>query len=252
MSQAAENVESLCKCTRYCWSDPRAPWVNASAFIGSQMLEAITKYSETLTSDNAFTISPETDFSNANTADQLPNVPDVTIQYRCGDNIGFSYIYGILPFAAINSRIPPNSKYIYVLSDHPSRAVHSPYSGRCQLILQSLFEFLKESNPKSIIVVKRGGDLYLDYVRMALSKVLVCSASTFCLWPALANVQRGGQVHFPLTALIANADDIDLAPKSFGPNFHWINDSSIISDFRKLKPWTQILDVLTGKMVMPL
>lgn len=245
-------MESLCKCTRYCWSDATAPWVNASAFVGSQMLDAISKYSESLNLDNAFTINPDNDFINVNSTDKLPTVPDVTIQYRCGDNIGFSYIYGILPFAAIISRIPPNSKYIYVLSDHPSRAVHSPYSGRCHLILKSLFEVLKESNPKSIIVVKRGGDLYVDYVRMALSKVLVCSASTFCLWPALANVQRGGQVHFPLTALIASADNIHLAPKNFGRNFHWINDSSIISDFRKLKPWTQILDVLTGKMAMPL
>jgi hypothetical protein len=226
--------------------------VNASAFVGSHMLKAITKYSETLHLDNAFTVNLDTDFSNTESSDQLPTVPDVTIQYRCGDNIGFSYVYGILPFAAITSRIPPDSKYIYVLSDHPSRAAHSPYSGRCHLILKSLFEFLKESNPKSVIVVKRGGDLYLDYVRMALSKVLICSASTFCLWPALANVQRGGQVHFPLTDLIAGADNIDLAPKTLGNNFNWINDSSIISDFRKLRPWTQILDVLTGKMKMPL
>ncbi len=41
--------------------------------------------------------------------------------YRCGDNIGFSYMYGILPFFAFPDRIPKDAKYIYVLSDHPSR-----------------------------------------------------------------------------------------------------------------------------------
>lgn len=251
MSQAAESVESLCKCTRYCWSDPKAPWVNASAFVGAEMLKTITKYSDILNLSDVLTTIADADFSNARSTDQLPTVPDVTVQYRCGDNIGFSHAYGVLPFTAIASRIPPNSTHIYVISDNPSRAAHNPYSGRCHIILESFFEFLKESNPTSIIVVKRGGDLYSDYVRMAFSKVLICSASTFCLWPALANVQRGGQIHFPLTALIANAVSIEKAPKNFGSNFHWINDSEIISDFRKLRPWTQIMDVLTGKMRMP-
>ena len=156
-------------------------------------------------------------------------------------------MYGILPFYAITSRIPETARTIYVLSDHPSRASHSPYSGRCQLILQNLFEFIKEKFPSSTIVVKRGGDLFLDYARLAFSKVTICSASTYCFWPAIANE---GQSYFPVSSLIAGADSLQLAP-DFGPKFHWIDEPKIISDFRKLRPWTLIIDVLKGNMQMP-
>jgi hypothetical protein len=213
------------------------------------MNQAITKYYSTIDPKQSTTIAPETDITNSK-SEFLPLIPDVTIQYRCGDNIGFSYMYGILPYTAFASRIPANSKYIYVLSDHPSRALHAQYTSRCQVILQGLFDYLTEKNPNSTIVVKRGGDIFLDYIRIAQSKTVICSASTFCFWPSLATIKNGGQVHFPITNLIAGADSIDLAP-NFGPNFYWINDSNIISDFRRVKPWNTVVDVLNGKMKMP-
>ena len=58
-------------------------------------------------------------------------------------------------------------------------------------------------------------------------------------------IAGGGHAHFPLSALIAGADNMKLAP-AFHPHFHWINDSDIISDFRKVKPWTNIVRILEG------
>ena len=235
-----------------CWGNRQAPWVNASAFVGAQLLEALIKYGNTTNVNKTFSIHPGTDFASVagENITALPEVPDVLIQYRCGDNIDFSRAYGVLPFTAFPSRIPLDAKYIYVLSDHPSRAPHSAYSGRCHIILEALFTYLKESRPDSVVVVKRGGDIFVDLYRMAHSPVLICSASTFCFWPALANVQRGGQVHFPFTSLIAGAYDSESAPKTFGANFHWINDSSIISNFGKLRPWTKIISILRGDNTM--
>lgn len=40
-----------------------------------------------------------------------------------------------------------------------------------------------------------------------------------------------------------------LAP-NFGDKFHWM-DEIVISNMKKFRPWTQILDVLTGKNPMP-
>jgi hypothetical protein len=116
--------------------------------------------------------------------------------------------------------------------------------------LKGLFDYLRAARPNATIVVKRGGDLFLDYVRLAFAKVTICSASTYCFWPALANIAGGGTAHFPLSSLIAGADNVHLAP-NFGPNFQWINDSNIISDFRKVKPWTNVVPILEGKMPMP-
>jgi hypothetical protein len=45
------------------------------------------------------------------------------------------------------------------------------YTSRCQGILQGLFDYLKAARPNATIVVKRGGDLFLDYARLAFSKV---------------------------------------------------------------------------------
>jgi hypothetical protein len=132
-----------------------------------------------------------------------------------------------------------------VLSDHPSRAVHSPYSGRCSLILKALMEYLHALSPSATIVVKRGGDLFLDYVRLSRARVTICSASSYCLWPAIAN--RNGSAHFPLTSLAAGADSIELAP-NLGAHFHWIEDPKIISNFKNVKPWTAIIDILRAEL----
>jgi hypothetical protein len=90
-------------------------------------------------------------------------------------------------------------------------------------------------------VLKRGGDLFLDYARIVHSNVVVCSASTFCLWPALSNLH--GQVHFPLTPLVAKADTIATAP-NLTSNFHWITEVSMIKEFKQYRPWDKVLDDL--------
>jgi len=183
-------------------------------------------------------------------------------------------MYGILPFFAFPSRIPADAKFIYVLSDHPTRAAHSPYSGRCQVILKGLFDYLLGHFPNATIVVKRGGDVFLDYARFAFSKVTICSASSYCLCkflyfspdfqsgnfnvslifnlaavvgPALANK---GTVHFPLSSLIAGADTMELAPQ-LAPNFHWIDKPGIISNFKNIRPWTKVVPILAGLEPLP-
>ena len=241
---AQAKIKRECHCTRYCWQHVNAPWVNRTESIGKYLRKALTAYTDTvLPSQMVTAVDPEVDFTNAKPGQHLPIVPSVALQYRCGDNIGFSYMYGILPFTAFVSRIPSNAEYIYVLSDHPTRAVHSPYTSRCHVILKALFEFLQEKYPAATVVVKRGGDLFLDYVRLGTANTTICSASSYCFWPAVSNP---GTSYFPLTVLIAGADSKELAP-SFGPRFHWM-DEKIISNFKMVKPWTQIIDVLTGKM----
>ena len=244
---ARSKIENECKCTRYCWHDKDAPWIKKLPSIRSYIRAAVTAYLDTFEPDFGTVVDPETDFTNAASGTFLPVIPDAAIQYRCGDNIGFSYMYGVLPFTAFPTRIDQNgTRFIYVLSDHPSRAKHSPYSSRCQIILKSLFDYLVTHFPKATIVVKRGGDLFLDYARLTLANVTICSASSYCMWPALANT---GQVHFPLTVIAAGADSIELAP-NLTANFQWIVEPNIISDFRKLRPWNKIIDVLEGKMEM--
>jgi hypothetical protein len=247
MAHASHKIQHECKCTRYCWGHANAPWVNRTQNLRKYIQQVVTHYQQHIDLTASTTIDPTVDVTNAKDTDHLPLIPDVAMQYRCGDNIAFNYMYGILPFTVVDHRIPSTAKYIYVLSDHPSRAVYSPYTSRCKLILEKLLEYLQERFPHAIIVIKRGGDLFLDFVRFAKAKVTICSASTFCFWPALSN---DGDVFYPVTSLIAGVDELRLAP-NFGPHFHWFDTPPIISNFKGLRPWTQIIDVLQGKAQMP-
>ncbi len=234
------NVAKKCPCTRYCWSDARAPWVNSTENIGKYMRDAVRVYMSTIDTSRGTVVSKDTDMTNAKDGELLPIVPDVAIQYRCGDNIGFNYMYGLLPFWAFKARIPADAKTIYVMSDHPTRNLQATYSGRCQTILEALFEYLQQHFPQATVVVKRGGDIFLDVARFSLAKVLICSASTYCVWPAFANE---GVAHFPLTMLIAGADNMKLAP-DFGPRFKWIEKPLLISDLRRFRPWDTVIEWL--------
>lgn len=83
--------------------------------------------------------------------------------------------------------------------------------------------------------------MFLDYARLSRSAITICSASTFCLWPALSN--GAGQVYFPLTPLIGGADTNVTAP-NLGSNIHWITEVGMIKQFKGYRPWTRLIDDL--------
>ncbi len=236
-------MKSQCTCLQYCWEHSKAPWLQRIPLIRSYLLPAIDAYVAAADGYSRGTVlNNATDLSSLSSLSApLPLIPNVTIQYRCGDNIGFGKTrYGLLPFSAYTKRRIDSSiaQYIYVIADSPTRSVGHPYSGRCETILQKFFEHLRAEFPQAVVVVKRGGDAFLDYARIAYSRVVVCSASTFCFWPAISNTV--GQVHFPLTPLIANAWSNATAP-AIAANFHWIGEVDMIKDFKKYRPWSNLL-----------
>ena len=119
----------------------------------------------------------------------------MTIQYSCGDYIGFGKTrYGLIPFSAYNyyNRIPLKTLQLFILlliDDISTRQSYHVYSHRwCEIILHRFQLHLIKLFPKSTIVIKRGEDPFLDYARLVYSNVTICLASTFCLWPALSKL----------------------------------------------------------------
>ena len=245
IAKVKEILKKECHCLQYCWENNEAPWLKRVDLIRDILVTAVDAYlkaagvNETITNNKTdLTYVPST------TARQqsLPLLPSVVIQYRCGDNIGFGKTrYGLLPFRAFKSRIPSWATSIYVIADSPNRQQGHPYSSRCGTILTALYSYLTKLHPNAVVVVKRGGDQFLDYARMIYANVTICSASTFCLWPSLANV--GGKSYFPLTPLVARATSNTTAP-NLGKHFHWIDDVEMIKEFKGFRPWTQVIDVL--------
>ena len=82
---------------------------------------------------------------------------------------------------------------------------NSSFGSKCPKILSKLFEFLVRMFPKATVLLKFGGDPLLDMARLALANVTICSASTFCLWPAIANNHKA---YFPVTDLIGHTGEI--------------------------------------------
>lgn len=241
-------LHHYCKCRRYCWSHLDHAWIKMNPSLQHHLAYAFDKFHESIPSTYMTTYNNESDLAyNILASDQLPLIPDVTIHYRCGDNIAFNYQYGILPFTVFDNRIPKDAKYIYILSEPISRAANNPYTYRCQTILEHLLTYLSNRFSTSKILIKRGGDIFVDYLRIHKSNTTICSASSFCFWPAMSSKN---DVYFPLTSLIAGGDNITTVPH-FRDKFHWISETNIISSFKGLRPWTKILDILANKTSRP-
>lgn len=158
----------------------------------------------------------------------LPLIPTVAIHYRCGDNIAFSDMYGVSSFLIYNKTtilrnglMEDDIKTIYILTEPIQRSSgFAPCPTCCTFLLEHLLTRMMELFPKAIVLVKRGGNVFLDYARLAYSPIVFCSASTFCMWPAIAN--QKGLVYLPYTALIAGAVNASTAPH-LGKNIEWID-----------------------------
>lgn len=255
-----KKVRKLCNCQRYCWDNPHAPWVKNVPQIRDILHKASDAYlhHDTQLMSRGTVLDPGRDqiLLPQDPADahyvkqepehtapsQLPLIPDVTVQYRCSDNLGYNYGamgYGILPFRAITARISDSDRYIYILAEAAERTHPNPF---CGVIVQSLMKYIHRRFPLTTVVLKRGGDPLLDYVRIINSKTSICSCSTFCFYAGLASL---GTCHFPLTNLIIQADPSvttrDNAP-DFGPNFRWIFETEALFNFKKAT--SELLDML--------
>ena len=239
-----DHVREYCACGKYCWSDPHAPWVNHTQKIRHIMQEALKSHIEAnSTLVEVGTIIKDGDVSTAERGTFLPIVPDAAIHYRCGDTVP-STVYGFLPFKAIKDLVPSDSKYIYVLTDPPARASVmgglDRFASNCLPILLALHSYLHTSFPGATVIVKRGGDPFVDYYRLSRARVTICSVSTFCLWPAIASTNVA---HFPVSPLVAGNSTPFL-----GHQFKWITKPLIITDFQADTPLDAVLARLKSEV----
>lgn len=164
-----------------------------------------------------------------------PAIPDVSIHYRCGDNLAiFKYGYGLLPYYAIPPLIPVNARHIYILTDNHEKG------SNCHAIVDHLADYIAEKFPLSAVQICRGSDPLVDFLRLTYSNTTICSSSTFCFFAALAN---NGTAHFPVTKLIAQPENA-----VYGSHFHWIPHSQVMNAVH-LRPWHLIFFELEGRTI---
>lgn len=139
----------------------------------------------------------------------LPFIPDVAIHYRCGDNV-YEH-YGFTMFQLFKTTIPPDAKNIYVMGESSQRKASTDSSFRCSAIFQALFKYLREHFPTANVVMMRGQSVLSDMARLTYARTVVCSVSTFCLWPAVSSggprhsSTAGTKAYYPRTNLLAKS-----------------------------------------------
>jgi len=193
------NAAAVCPCRESCQENPRALWTsNVETVVRPLLQMALAAHRATLAPN--MTVDRGA-LSTAPAGSVLPLTPDAVVHYRCGDN--FVGHYGFVPFPAVAARVPASARTIYILAEARNRktqtAAKQNLAAKCDVVLRALHQYLVGQFPRSVVLLQRGGDPYADLVRLADAPVLICSVSTFCLWPALAS---NGTVYFPVTPLV--------------------------------------------------
>ena len=149
------------------------------------------------------------------TRSHLPMYPDVAIHYRCSDNVMFPKM-GLLPYDVILRRVPADAKHIMILTEFGNVAAKDisdiPTRSVCRSAIQALYERLTARFPSARVVARAGYDVFLAFSILMHSRVVVCSASTFCFHAALPNAK--GEVHVPLTKLLYGTSGMQLFRQS--------------------------------------
>lgn len=246
-SIAKQKLLEICKCPGSCHERQFGLWTRGIFLIKPILAQAV-KYQYQSFLENPqhkienFTTIVSTDLFNGPKDKPLPLIPDVAIHYRCGDN--FVGHYGFLPFRAIREIL--KEKYqnneiqtIFILADAKDRKTkHKRHLvQKCDSIFNALFDYMNKHFPKANIVIRRGDNIYLDFIRLSYARITICSVSTFCLWPAVLN---GRNAYFPQTKLIvAGNTAIDLG-------FNWItNPSYVVAAPYEGSPANQLVSLLS-------
>lgn len=252
------NLQVNCKCGSYCWSSPDSPWTRNVPWIKKYIRSAIEVYLDTVRANQSThylttKLSNDTDdLSTLPLTEELPFIPDVAIHYRCGDNMIYGkFGYGILPYFAYLPFIPSSAKYIFVLSDHPRRFGVQGFTHQCNSILDGLFKYLKDKFPDKVIALKKGGDQFLDFARLAYANVTICSVSTFCLYPILGS---NGTVYFPVSKLLPHhhySTQSNTTSNYLSTHIHWFADPPVVTNIKDYHPWHLVKYTLQGVTDIP-
>lgn len=144
----------------------------------------------------------------------LPYIPYAVILTRCADLIRAGHFdeYGLLNFNLYPMIIPREASEIYILAEPLN------YGGGhelCADLTNRMADFLVKHYPHATIGIRRG-HAHDGFVQLSKARYVVCSPSTFCLWPGIAN--KDNQVFYQPSQLTAGGKQIFMHL-----NFHWIS-----------------------------
>jgi len=232
-------IDKHCSCGRYCWRRGQV-WESIIPRMRQMMKDAIRmhvthpRHGVFLEYTGLF-LDKEKDIYSVDPNVYLPLFPDVAIHYRCSDNL-FDGM-GCLAFKTIIDRIPRSSTYIYIFSEYGHRLDGEEMANHNELILRALVVDIQKSFPDSIVIVKRGGNVFTTISIFGLAGITICSPSTFCFYPAMSRDKT--------TYFIAGDGHYIDSTIPIHPNFYFVKgDHLYYSNFSKTNTIEQVLETL--------
>lgn len=236
---AARNAyDKHCSCPQYCFEELRSAWYHDIPRLQGLLSTALKNYYENEIAKKAITFrakdfAPTTRQIKSSESNEghrellkkskgkevFPLIPDVTIHLRCSDVIRthLKGKYGFLNFHAYSHTIPQDkAKLIYVVTEKDFQSD----ARVCDIILAEMVDFLETQFPSSTVLVRRGGNPLHTMLQFAYSPITICSASTFCFWPAMVAT---GHAFYPVSNLILESKEIFVSN-----HFHWITSPPIL------------------------
>lgn len=232
-SQALAWYKMRCSCSnQQCWERRSPPWIDHIDVIRrilNRALSAESFDSQIRSGGDYFTLTSEyngkagrvpqkmeisenttvvvkesTDLHVLDADYLLPLVPTVIIQFRCSDNFK---TMGMTPLAAMFDRMDGlglgKGDSIFLATEHPKR-LHGGVKrllNLCPTMINFMQSELAHRYPGVVVSIRRGQILQTWY-QFNKAKTVFCAASTFAIWPALANPE--GTVYYPGTRILGS------------------------------------------------
>ena len=159
-------------------------------------------------------------------------------------------------FKAFKSVIPPGAKNIYVMAESPRRKITWDSPTRCHAIFKALFDYLKRHFPSANVIIMRGQSVFADLARLTYARTVVCSVSTFCLWPSVASggpkgsSTAGTKAYFPRSQLLAKNKRAILGSQptmdQHANGFNWLPPLHVDGRQAKSMPIPKLVKILSA------
>ena len=160
------------------------------------------------------------------------DIDDISIHMRSGDTLRQdNRLYGLVPFHVYTKLIPSDAKTIGIITApfKQDRWGWGPGDADLnQAVVTAARNYLQRALPKAKISIRNDDQESMDevYARMVASKQLICAASTFCLFPAIATTGESYILRSPL--LGGSPTWVDTLSEYF-PQVHYVDEKYVLA-----------------------
>jgi hypothetical protein len=167
------------------------------------------------------------------------DLDEATIHLRTGDIARQdNVLYGMVPFQLYTKLLPRTVKTIGIVTAPFQQARPAWGYGDADLneaVVTAARDYIQKEFPNATVSIRNDDvneTMAMTYVRMVSANWSFCCPSTFCLFPALANIGESYILQSPLFG--GSPSWIDKVTESF-QNIHYVNEPYVLS--QKLWQW---------------